>query len=245
MTAVRGTDELLGRDAELTEIAAFLDEAADARAALLLEGEAGIGKTALWLAALERARPMGRLVLSARPAGTEATISYAGLVDLLDPVGDDVFAKLAEPQRDALGAALHRRASTGAFEAGTVAVAFLSVVRRLAAAGPVVLAIDDLHAIGGFPMSLPGSWRPRAPGRLCAGRGRDPTGLRDRRVTDPPGPPHVRPRTSTTAATNELGTAACGPAQSGGSAAGSRRTAWASQTTARQTAVIPMRIAPL
>jgi MoxR-like ATPase len=42
--------EVVGRDEELAEVAAFLD--GNLPAALLLEGEAGIGKTTVWRSAL-------------------------------------------------------------------------------------------------------------------------------------------------------------------------------------------------
>jgi MoxR-like ATPase len=45
----------IGRDAELASLRAFLSAAHDRPAALLIEGEAGIGKTTLWEAALAAA----------------------------------------------------------------------------------------------------------------------------------------------------------------------------------------------
>ena len=41
-------DEILGRDAELAAIASWLDRLMAGPVALVLEGEAGIGKTTLW-----------------------------------------------------------------------------------------------------------------------------------------------------------------------------------------------------
>ncbi len=46
------TFEVVGREAELEAIGAFLGDPASR--ALVLEGEAGIGKTTLWLAAAQR-----------------------------------------------------------------------------------------------------------------------------------------------------------------------------------------------
>jgi DNA-binding CsgD family transcriptional regulator len=53
---------------------------------LLIEGEAGIGKTTAWLDAIEAARAQGFLVFSCRPASTESAIAYACLADLLNVV---------------------------------------------------------------------------------------------------------------------------------------------------------------
>src|ERR1700730_15047395 len=76
---------LLGRDAERFRIDRVL---ADARigisAALLLRGEAGIGKTALLRYATEQAGSWMR-VLSARGVQFEADIPFAGLHELLQP----------------------------------------------------------------------------------------------------------------------------------------------------------------
>jgi Cdc6-like AAA superfamily ATPase len=78
--------EIVGRDQELAATAAFLD--GDLPAALVLAGEAGIGKTTVWRAALEQAREHDLRVLVCRPAESEAHLSYAGLSDLLEPVLD-------------------------------------------------------------------------------------------------------------------------------------------------------------
>ena len=47
--------EVVGREQELAAIDAFLDAPPGGPAALLVEGEAGIGKTTLWLAAVQAA----------------------------------------------------------------------------------------------------------------------------------------------------------------------------------------------
>jgi len=62
--------EIVGREEELAQIDAFLDE--DGPRALLLEGEAGIGKTTLWREAVERATVRGHRVLAAAPARAES-----------------------------------------------------------------------------------------------------------------------------------------------------------------------------
>src|SRR5215207_7699854 len=58
--------EVLGRDDELRSLEAFLDGEASGLAILALEGEAGIGKSTLWRAAVETARDRGTRVLTAR-----------------------------------------------------------------------------------------------------------------------------------------------------------------------------------
>ena len=58
----------------------------DAPAGLILEGEAGIGKTTLWRAAVEQARQRGFRVLSRPVTEAETVLAYAGVGDLLGDV---------------------------------------------------------------------------------------------------------------------------------------------------------------
>ena len=77
--------DVLGRDDEVSSLQAFLDRPGDGgMAGIVLEGEAGIGKSTLWLAGVEAARLRGFHVLSSRPAEVELGVAYAGLGDLLE-----------------------------------------------------------------------------------------------------------------------------------------------------------------
>jgi hypothetical protein len=95
--------EVIGRQAELASAERFLDSLTAGPAALIIEGEAGIGKTILWEALLDSAARRGYVVLSSRPAESEARLSFAGLADLRDEVcflrlegdGRPVIAKIA------------------------------------------------------------------------------------------------------------------------------------------------------
>jgi len=137
---------VVGRERELESIARFLDNVPKGPTALLMEGEAGIGKTTLWQACVEQARALGARVLTARAGGSEAKLSLAALSDLLEPVVDDALPTLPDPQRAALEAALMRRGSTRpSLDRRAVAVAALSVLRSAATDHPVVIAIDDLQ----------------------------------------------------------------------------------------------------
>jgi ATP/maltotriose-dependent transcriptional regulator MalT len=123
----------------------FLSSASDRPSGLVIEGEAGIGKTTLWLAAIERAHEQGFRVLSARAAATESVMGYASLADLLAGV-DLEFRALPSPQRFAIDRVLLRTNETGpATSPHTVAAAFLSVIDGLAAEAPVLVAIDDVQ----------------------------------------------------------------------------------------------------
>ena len=136
---------IIGRDRELAAVDEFLARALTGPGVLLLDGEAGAGKTTLWNAAVANATRRGFRVLSCRPAAAEAKLSFGGLDDLLDGVFGDVADSLPELQRQALDAVLLRGSRTGAADARTVCRAVLETVRLLAGSGPVVLAVDDVQ----------------------------------------------------------------------------------------------------
>jgi MoxR-like ATPase len=90
--------ELAGREEELAAIAAFLAARDELPGALLLEGEAGIGKTTLFELALAAARgDEDYRVLACTPAGSEQRLAYAGAGDLLTDVLDEVLPALPAP----------------------------------------------------------------------------------------------------------------------------------------------------
>ena len=61
----------------------MLDDETEQPRALLIEGEAGIGKTTLFDGLLEMARERGFRSLSCRPTRSEMDLSYVGLLELL------------------------------------------------------------------------------------------------------------------------------------------------------------------
>src|ERR1700737_2884410 len=68
---------MASRPSEEEALTEFLDSASTAPSALLVDGEAGIGKTTVWLAGLRRARDRGFRVLSARGAHAESGLADA------------------------------------------------------------------------------------------------------------------------------------------------------------------------
>ena len=136
--------EIVGRDEESAQIDAFL--AQEGPRALLLEGEAGIGKTTLWRRGIESARGRGYRVLACSPSGAETRLSFAALRDLLDAVFDDAADDLPVPQRHALGVALLREEASGKTPPqGAIAAAVVSLLRRLADDAPLLVAVDDVQ----------------------------------------------------------------------------------------------------
>ena len=134
---------LVGRDAELRQVLTALDELP---AAVVLEGEAGIGKTSVWRAALAELDAGGARVLSTRPTETESQLSYAGVADILDPVLDEALSVLPSPQRLALEVALRRAEPEGGPpDQAAIAFGVLGALRAAAETGPVVVAVDDVQ----------------------------------------------------------------------------------------------------
>ena len=124
----------------------FLDSLPHRSSALVIEGEAGIGKTTLWADATRRAGESGYRVLSCRAAAAESVLAYAVLADLLGDVDDAVWADLPAPQQQALdGALLRHLVEASGIDPRAVAAAFVAVIDRLASLSPVVIAIDDLQ----------------------------------------------------------------------------------------------------
>jgi hypothetical protein len=136
------------RPDETRAVADFLTAAAIEPAALVMEGEPGIGKTTLWLHAVDEARERGFRVLLARSAAAESVLAYATLADLLGGVDGSVWADLPEPQRIAMDRVLLRAENDdAATDLRAVAAGFLSAVEGLVESTPVLLAIDDLQWI--------------------------------------------------------------------------------------------------
>src|SRR5919198_61402 len=96
----------IGRDAELALIEGFLEEVPSGLTGLLLEGDAGIGKTTLWRAGIEGATEREYRVLSSRPSEAESNLSFSVLGDLFRQVVLDDEYELPEPQRRSLEVAL-------------------------------------------------------------------------------------------------------------------------------------------
>jgi DNA-binding NarL/FixJ family response regulator len=134
---------LVGRANELARIAALIDGARLGRSgALVLRGDAGIGKTALLG---DAASADGFNVLRARGIETEAEIAFSGLHDLLGPILDD-RERLPEPQADALASAL----SLGPGGPAERLAIYAGVLGLLAVASdrqPILAIVDDVHLL--------------------------------------------------------------------------------------------------
>jgi DNA-binding CsgD family transcriptional regulator/tetratricopeptide (TPR) repeat protein len=156
---------LVGRSEELGRVLAALERAAGGSGgALLLAGEAGIGKSRLAAEALTLARRRGFVTLQAAAYPLQDDLAYAPVLELLGPflAGLEpgrraalvaglpdlgrLFAGLHLPPPEPLGdAALER---TRLFEAVS------RLVERVAAERPVAMLVDDLHWADGASLEL-------------------------------------------------------------------------------------------
>jgi DNA-binding SARP family transcriptional activator/class 3 adenylate cyclase/predicted ATPase len=142
----RDDHAIVGRDDEIARLGDFLDSARRGPTALVLDGQAGIGKTTLWRWTLATAQGRGFTVLSASPAAAEAALSFAALNDLLESVLGEVLPRLPLPRRSALEAALLLSTSEeGPPQVYAIAAAVRDVLRILGERGPVLVAVDDAH----------------------------------------------------------------------------------------------------
>ncbi len=132
--------------AEMRSVTSFLTAAGTQPSCLVIEGELGIGKTTLWLAAIDRARERGFQVLSAQTGQAESMLAYAAAADLMADVDAAAMEQLPEVQRVALDRVL-LRTDPGSLPTNhrVVGTALLSIVEGLARTRSVLLAIDDVQ----------------------------------------------------------------------------------------------------
>lgn len=147
---------LVGRDAEIARISAFLSAVSRTPAALVITGDAGIGKTVVWRHVLQAADRSAR-VLSCQPAPAERPLAFSALNDLFGDVAAEVLAALPEPRRHAVETALLRGppqavpsaspslAGRAVPEPHVLARGILDALRILSGSAPLTVAVDDAY----------------------------------------------------------------------------------------------------
>jgi len=171
--------DVVGREQELATVARLFEQRRAGPWVVVIEGDAGIGKTTLWEAALDLARDRSWRVLAARPAEAEARFSYIAVRDLLGPFIDETIHGLPGPQRRAAETAFLR--AEGRADAHAVSAGVLGMLRAVSASAPVVVAIDDLQWLDAAsarvlefalrrltvePVAVVAASRPPGPGRF-------------------------------------------------------------------------------
>jgi DNA-binding CsgD family transcriptional regulator len=137
------TVHLFGRDGELRVITELIEGAAAAGGALLLRGEAGIGKSVLLAAAVSAGTTVGHDVLRTTGVEAEAELPFAGLHQLLRPLMADA-GRLPATQRRALLAAFGAEDGPPP-EPFMIALAALNLVSEAAGRRPLVVVADDVQ----------------------------------------------------------------------------------------------------
>jgi DNA-binding CsgD family transcriptional regulator/tetratricopeptide (TPR) repeat protein len=133
---------LVGRDRECARIDELLEGTlAGESGALIVRGEAGIGKSALLDYAAARAD--GMQLLTTAGVEAEADLAFAGLYGLLRPILDRL-SELPELQANALAGALGLAPSTGS-ERFLVSAAVLGLLAEAAEERPVLCLVEDAH----------------------------------------------------------------------------------------------------
>ncbi len=143
MRAAR-SEELIGRTGERARLEqAVVDARAGRSRAVLLRGEAGIGKSRLLAYAAERAR--GLRILRVTPVEAESQLAFAGLAALLEPALSLLDA-IPAPQAAALAGALGMGPSARP-DRFTVCAGTLSLLAAAAEERPLLVAVDDAHLL--------------------------------------------------------------------------------------------------
>ncbi len=133
---------LLGRHGECRRGEQLLSEARAGRSgALVLRGEAGIGKTAVLELLQEKAEDLGFLIETSTGIEAETQFAYAGLHQLCAPLLDQMSA-LPEPQQSALSVALGRDAGS-APDRFLVGLATLGLISEAAERNGLLCLVDD------------------------------------------------------------------------------------------------------
>ena len=147
-----------GRRVELHAFRVLLEDLAGGRGrCVLIDGEPGIGKTALLDAVLEQARDVpGLTVCSASCDAADARTPLAVLLRALGADSDPEFS----PRDAERPAAEHELPIAAAVER------VFALLDRRSAEGPLLLAVDDLHAADEASLLV---WQ-----RLCAATTRTP-----------------------------------------------------------------------
>ncbi|MFI7589922.1 BTAD domain-containing putative transcriptional regulator [Spongisporangium articulatum] len=141
----RPAEDLMDRDVELRELqAAVADALAGQARCLVVEGPAGIGKTRLLAEARRLAADSGGRVLFARGSQLEREYGFGAVRQLFEDAVTDAPGTLTGPAAPA--AALFGTGDETAPESAPVVThALYRLALNLAAAVPLVLAVDDLQ----------------------------------------------------------------------------------------------------
>lgn len=136
-------EPLVGRGPELALLTDLLDGVSSAGSAVVIDGDPGIGKTALVDEMARRALDRGMLVLRTTGTTSESGESYAALQMLLHPLRAE-FGDLPAPQREALDVAFGLAAGSEPTPLLT-GLAALTLLTDAASLNPLLVVAEDMH----------------------------------------------------------------------------------------------------
>jgi DNA-binding CsgD family transcriptional regulator len=144
--------ELIEREQESAFLDGLVDRLREGGGAVVIRGEAGIGKSALLHRVRLRAQAQGARPLATVGVESEAEFAFAGLHQLLRPV-IGALARLPESQRQTLEAALGLGVDLKP-DSFRVAVAAFQLICEVADSVPLVLIVDDAQWLDRSTLSV-------------------------------------------------------------------------------------------
>jgi predicted ATPase len=147
MAAAAASQALFGRDPEIASIAAFLGRQSQSNlGALILSGDAGVGKSALLDEAAGAAATSGYTIIRTAGAEAESEMGFAALTAVVHRVGTDTIAAVEPQFGQALEVALGVR-ETRTPDARLLGEGILAVLNAAAGSTNLLVIIDDLQAL--------------------------------------------------------------------------------------------------
>lgn len=154
----RATTALFGRERELEILNEALAEAAEpGTRVVVIRGEAGIGKSVLMHRFLDDAEASATHVFAGRADVLERGVPYAAMHHALArfaPTADSSFQPLVDRLGDAMSLPAAKPEPVAEDRLALVLDAGWRLIRRMVRRGPVVIAVDDLHAADEETISL-------------------------------------------------------------------------------------------
>lgn len=145
--AVGGTsgvlDRLLGRDGTRRQLTGLLDAVETRGSALVVVGEAGVGKSALISSVAAEAGARGFSVRTTRSVPSETHVPFASLFPLLEPILP-LADGLPSAQRDSILGALGYIEVDG-IDPSFLALATLNLLREHAVDAPLLAVVEDVQ----------------------------------------------------------------------------------------------------
>ena len=139
---------LVGRDGALARVVALRTSAGDGSlAAVVVEGEAGIGKTALAEAAARAAADDGWISVWVQGVESDAVLAYGGLLSLVAPLRR-YLALLPTTQRTAMSVALGWTDLDLDADRFLIGAATIGLLAAAAEEQPLLVVVDDLAVAG-------------------------------------------------------------------------------------------------